>query len=97
MLSNPYRPSTSSTPGSTTLIDAKVSSVVITEAGDGWVLVWSDGTSEFCGTAGEALQAVRDRGTAQARLGVSTAQIITWEPTSKIGKRVVCALNARGV
>lgn len=77
------------------ILDAKVSSVTICEAGDGWVLVWPDGTSEFCGTAGEALQAVRDRGTAQAQLGVSTAQVVTWEPTSKIGRRVVCALTAR--
>ena len=39
------------------ILDAKVSSVTICEAGDGWVLVWPDGTSEFCGTAGDGMQA----------------------------------------
>lgn len=77
------------------VLDVKPVKATIREIDDGWFLVWEDGKTVLCSTAGDALQAVRTFGSLNAQLGVSTAVVVTWEPSTSIGRAVVRALTSR--
>ena len=74
------------------------SQVSVVERPDGWVLMWDRGepgrpTDEFHETGAAALAAIRERDRTMADAGFSMFTVITWEPTTTIGRQVVQALQ----
>ena len=66
------------------------STVTIRETSDGWEV--SRGNL-FANTAAEALNCVKQQDQELASRGISNITVITWEPTTRLGRRVIKALQ----
>ena len=74
---------------------AKLTLVEIHEQPSGWRLSWSQGQgTEMHDSAADALAAIRERDQALAEAGISAVTIVTWLPTTSIGRSIVRVVTA---
>lgn len=67
--------------------------VVIEESRGGWRLRWNAADEEYQPTAADALAAVKEMARILADGGINSMVTIEWKPRSRVGWRVVRALQ----